>query len=474
MKGSLAAAIALALLGGCSFAPPTERPEMKIPAAYKEAPTPIDGQWKEAAPADGASRGAWWEVFADPALSALVVEAAAANQDLAGAAARVEQSRTLVRSTEAARLPRLDFGASAGGGKPENVGPGARAGTDLPPFERYRVGFSASYELDLFGRVRDSVKAAQADEATQQALYESLLLSLQADVARSYFLVRQLDAELDVVDAALRTREESLALVRHKLAAGAASGFDVVRAEGELEAARTERLALERARAQVEHALAVLLGRTPADFSLAKAPLPAAPPAVPVGLPSALLERRPDIAAAERQLAAANARIGVAKSAFYPLFNLTADAGLASGDLGQLFTWSARTWALGPLAGALMTLPLFDGGRNQANLDRAQAALAEDTARYRETVLRAMGEVEDALVGLRTLTAQSGTAAKTREAAATALGLATTRFDAGAASYLDVLDAERQKLQVERLERQIAADRHLTTVGLIRALGGGW
>jgi NodT family efflux transporter outer membrane factor (OMF) lipoprotein len=319
------------------------------------------------------------------------------------AAARLEQARTLVNTAAADRLPRLDFGASAAAGKAENVGPQARDGRDLPAYERYRFGLAASYEIDLFGRVRDSVQAARADSAAAEALFQSLQLALQAEVARSYFLLRQTDAELGVLTEAVQLRRDAVRLLNAQANAGDISDLDLARAEAELQATRTEQIGLSRTRAELSHALAILLGKAPASFTLAPAALAARPPSVPAGLPSTLLERRPDIAAAENRLAAANARIGVAKAAFYPVLNLTADAGFASGDIGELFSWSARTWSLGPLAGALLTAPLFDGGRNRANLKRAEAALQEETATYRQSVLRAVGEVEDALVGLRTL-----------------------------------------------------------------------
>ena len=463
-----------AALSACSLAPPLERPAVDMPAVYKEALPPLEGQWKEAAPADGLPRGDWWSVFGDPVLSALIVEAGDANQNLAAATARVEQSRALVRTAKAARLPRADLGFGAARAQPANIIPGLPGNLDVPPFDLFQFDVTASYEVDLFGRVRDGVRASQADLGAQQALFESLKLALQADVARLYFLVRQADAELEVVREAIRFRRESLRILERRLAAGDIGELDVVRPRSELANARTDGLDLERTRAQFEHALALLLGRAPAAFTLAPARLPAAPPPVPAGLPSALLERRPDVAAAERRLAAPNARIGVAKAAFYPLLNLTADAGLAAGDIGELFKWSARTWTLGPLAATLVTLPIFDGGRNRANLERAEAALAEETASYRQTVLGAVTEVEDALVGLRTLGAQTDTVRVSQDTAARAVSIAQRRYDAGATGYLDVIDAQREALDIERRQQQIAGARLVTTVALIRALGGGW
>lgn len=473
----LPAGIALAL-SACSLAPPLEVPTADVPDSYKETLPPLhtelEGQWKEATPADAEGRGEWWRVFDDPVLSALVTEAGNANQDLAAAAARVEQSRTLVRTAKAARLPRADLGFGAARSQPTNVIPGLPGNLDVPPYDFFQSEVAASYEVDLFGRVRDGVRASQADFGAQQALFESLKLSLQADVARLYFLLRQTDAEIEVVQEAIRWRREAVRILDRRLGAGDISELDVVRAKGELANAKTDALTLERTRAQYEHALAILLGRAPSSFALQRAPLPALPPAVPTGLPSALLERRPDIAAAERRLAAANARIGVAKAAFYPLLNLTAEAGVAAGDISDLFTWSARTWTLGSLAGTLLTLPIFDGGRNRANLERAEATLAEETASYRQTVLTAVGEVEDALVGLRTLSEQTDTVKLSQDTAARAVSIAQRRYEAGATGYLDVVDAQREALNVDRLGEQIKGARLTTTVSLIRALGGGW
>ncbi len=461
-------------LSACSLAPPLETPAVDVPAAYREALPAIDGTWKEAAPADGETRGEWWQVFNDLLLSALIAEAGSANQNLAAAGARIAQSRALVKTAKADRVPRVDLGAGAARSQPTNVIPGLPGNLDLPPYDLYQARLTASYEVDLFGRVRDAVNASNADLGAQQALFESLRLSLQADVARLYFLIRQTDAEIDVVREAIRFRRETVRILERRLVAGDISELDSVRAKGELANARTDALSLDRTRGQLEHALATLLGRAPAAFSLTPAPLVAAPPAVPAGLPSALLERRPDIAAAERRLAAANARIGVAKAAFYPLLNLTADAGVAAGDIGDLFQWSTRTWTLGSLAGTLLTLPIFDGGRNRANLARAEAALSEEAAVYRQTVLGAFTEVEDALIGLRTLALQTDTVHLSQDTAARAVTIAQRRYEAGATGYLDVIDAQREALGVDRLQQQISGERLATTVALIKALGGGW
>jgi multidrug efflux system outer membrane protein len=248
----------------------------------------------------------------------------------------------------------------------------------------------------------------------------------------------------------------------------------VARAKTELGTTRSDAIALERQRALLEHALAVLLGEPPASFTLATAPLASTMPAIPAGLPSSLLERRPDIAAASRTMAAANARIGVAKAAFFPVLNLTAAGGFESADLGDLFKWSSRTWALGPLVGAILATPIIDGGRNQANLDRSYAVLEESVAGYRQQVLVAFAEVEDNLANVRTLDDQAQAARDAVASAGRAQRIAQVRYNEGATDYLDAIDAQRSLLSVQRLETQIKGARAASTVALIRALGGGW
>ncbi|MBM4226271.1 MAG: efflux transporter outer membrane subunit [Gammaproteobacteria bacterium] len=467
----------LLMLGGCSLAPALPDPAVNTPAAWKESPAQITGDWKVATPADDAARGQWWTVFRDPLLDGLVARASSGNQNLQAALARLEQSRAQVRVASAQRLPRIDLGVGAsriqpsavildsfGGGGPET----------LEDYTQINTRLSASYELDVFGRVRDSVKAAEADFAAQRALYESLTLSLQGDVAQTYFLIRATDEELRVLREGIKLREDTLQLVAARVAAGDTDDFDLERSRAELETARAELEAVARSRAAYEHALAVLCGETPAAFSLAEAPATRALPEIPPGLPSSLLERRPDVAAAERRMIAANARIGVAKAAFYPLINLTANFGVESGGVGELFKWSSRTWALGPIAGPLLSLPIFDGGRNKANLASAEASLDAEVAVYRQTVLDAFVEVEDSLSGLRTLATQRAALTRAVDSAQAASTIAEARFEAGATGLLEVLDARRNLLATQRLGVQVDGARAATTVALVRALGGGW
>lgn len=452
------------LLAGCSLAPKLEQPTVEAPAQFKQLTPEERGRWKTAQPAEAQPRGQWWRAFNDPQLEALELEALAANQSLKIAAARVAQARALVGVANAGRSPRVDAGFG-----PSRIKPSGQA-----PSTAWRGLLTVSYEVDLFGRVADGVAAARSDFEGIQAAFQSVQLALQADVAQTYFALRQADDELALLRDTLELREESVRLLQRRFDLGETNELDLSRARTELATTRSDAIALQRRRAQLEHALAVLLGKAPAAFSLDPAPLAGAMPAIPAGLPSTLLERRPDIAAASRAMAAANARIGVAKAAFFPVINLTAQGGYESGELSELFSWSSRTWALGPLLGTVLTLPIFDGGRNRANLERSYAGLEESVAGYRQQVLVAFAEVEDSLVDVRTLDEQGEAARDAVASAGRALAIAQARYRAGATGYLDVIDAQRSLLAVQRLQTQIRGARAGSTVALIRALGGGW
>jgi multidrug efflux system outer membrane protein len=358
--------------------------------------------------------------------------------------------------------------------KPTGASLGLPPGTDVPPFTVWRGLLTASYEVDLFGRVADSVNAARGDFEASAAVFRSVQLALQADVAQAYFALRATDAELQLLRDTVKLREESAKLLGRRFDLGDIGELDFARAKTELSVARSDAIALERQRAQLEHGIALLLGKPPAEFALAPAQLASDLPGIPAGLPSSLLERRPDIAAAQRTMAAANARIGVAKSAFFPRLNITAAGGFESTELGDLFKWSSRTWLLGPLFGTILSMPLLDGGRNQANLDRSVAVLEESVADYRQRVLAAFAEVEDDLVAIRTLAGQSEAARDAVVSATRAFSIADSRYRAGASSYLDVIDAQRSLLSIQRLDTQVKGARAASTVALIRALGGGW
>lgn len=461
-------------LAACSLAPPLEQPALDVPAQYKELAPAERGTWKTAQPADAVPRGEWWKVFNDPVLEQLESDAIAANQNLKAAAARVMQARALVGVANADRVPRLDAGFGPTRIRSSAASQGLPQGSDVPAATVWRGLLTASYEVDLFGRVSDTISAARSEFEASEATFRSVLLALQADVAQTYFALRATDEEQQLLRDTVRLREDSVRLLARRFDLGDISELDLARAKTELSVAKSDALALQRQRAQLEHGLAVLLGKAPASFGLAAAPLASSVPAIPAGLPSVLLERRPDIAAAQRTMAAANARIGVAKAAFFPLLRLTAQGGFESSELGNLFQWSSRTWVLGPLVGTILSLPLVDGGRNQANLDRSYAVLEESVADYRQRVLAAFAEVEDNLVGLRTLAGQADATRDSVASATRAFKIADSRYKAGATGYLDVIDAQRSLLSIQRLDTQIKGARATSTVALIRALGGGW
>ncbi|HZG20489.1 MAG TPA: efflux transporter outer membrane subunit [Herbaspirillum sp.] len=469
----------LLVLAGCSVAPTYERPSVDTPAAFKEA-APITqtgengSQWKAAQPAEDIARGEWWKIFGDDQLNALEDRAQQANQDLKAAAARLGQARALTRDARSGYFPQIDAGLGATRQRPSPASQGLPADANTQPNTLYRAQLGVSYEVDLFGRVASTVDAATADAQRSEALFHSVLLALQADVAQQYFQVRELDAAAELYRGTVDLRQESLRLVQRRFDEGDISEVDVARARAELASAQSEALGIARQRATAEHALAILLGRTPAEFALPPQPLKRLAISVPAGLPSALLERRPDIAAAERAMAAANARVGVAKSAFFPALNLTGGLGYESAQLGDLFNWSSRTFLLGPLVGTALTMPIFDGGRRQAGVDRARASYEEQVATYRGTVLNAFREVEDNLANLRILDDQNRAQDEAVAASSRAARLSHTQYREGAVSYFNVIDADRTVLQLQRASVTLDGERARSTVNLIRALGGGW
>jgi multidrug efflux system outer membrane protein len=472
----LLALYASLLLAGCSLAPAYERPDAKVPTTFKEeALTAAEASsWQAARPSEQLARGDWWVVFNDAMLDDLEKQAADSNQNLQAAAARLKQSRALQTTVRAGLFPSVDagFGPTRERASPASQGLSDDAG--VPARTLWRAQGTVSYEVDLFGRVSDSVAAASADVQQTEAIFRSVLLALQADVAENYFQLRELDAQGDVFSRTVGLREQTLGIVQHRFEAADVSELDMARARSDLASARSDAMTVQRRRASSEHSLAVLLGKSPAEFAMAASPLKQVDIRIPAGLPSSLLERRPDIAAAERAMAAANARIGVAKSAFFPSLNLTGAGGFESATLGDLFHWSSRTFLLGPLTGTELVLPLFDGGRRSGNLARAQAVYEEDVANYRQQVLAAFREVEDNLSDLRILRDQTGTQAEAVAQSNRATELSRTQYREGAVQFLDVIDAERTMLLSERAAVQLMGAQAVSTVRLIRALGGGW
>jgi multidrug efflux system outer membrane protein len=469
------ALLAALVLAGCA-APELRDPQIDVPSAYKESTLAANSteaaRWKPAQPAEAQPRGEWWKAFNDAALNRLIDEATAANANLAAAAARVKQARALAGIAQADRIPQVGAQFGPQRFRSSAISLGLPAGTAVAPATVWQGQLSASYEVDLFGRVAGNVSAARADAATSEATYRSVLLALQADVAQIYFRLRAADAEQALLNETVRLREENFRINQRRFELGDLGELEPARARTELASTRADAIAVERQRAQLEHALAVLLGKPAASFSAASDPLAetSALPGIPAGLPSDLLERRPDIAAAQRAMMAANARIGVAKSAMFPALRITGAGGGESADLSDLFNWSSRTWIIG----ALLSMPIIDGGRNKANIARSEAALEESVAIYRHSVLTAFAEVEDNLAGLRTLAGQAQALDDAATSARRSAELATKQYQAGRTSFLDVIDAQRNLVAVERSAVQLRGTRATTTVALIRSLGGGW
>ena len=468
--------LAALLLTACAT-PEFRQPAVETPTAFRESQAYVaegaDGaRWKPAQPAEAQPRGQWWLAFEDPALTALVEEATANNANLSVAAARVRQARAIAGIAQADRVPQVGAGIGAQRARPSALDSGLLQGTPTQPVTSYTAQLTASYEVDLFGRVAAGVAAARGDAAASEANYRSVLLALQADVAQTYFRLRALDAELETVARTVRLREESVNVTQRRFDLGDIGEFDLSRARTELATARAEAIGLERQRATAEHALAVLLGKPASHYVAGRSPLLDATtlPTIPAGLPSSLLERRPDIVAAQRAMEASNARIGVARGAMFPALTISAAGGGMGGAFSEVFRWSSRSWVLG----LLTSMPLVDGGRNRANVERSEAVLEESVGIYRQSVLSAFAEVEDNLAGLRILSGQASEIDAAQLAARRAADLAQKLYDAGRSSYLELLDAQRNLAAVERTAVQLRGNRAMTTVALVRALGGGW
>ncbi len=457
---------ALIALSGCAVGPEYTPPRDPAPAAYSEA-----GPWKEPAPRDTLPKDGWWKIFQDPVLDGLEARARAASPTLKAALARYDQALAAARIDRAQLSPSLSVAPSAFrerfSGNRQSPTPSSRFEYTTNSFD---LPLQLSYEIDLFGSLRRALESATASAEAQGAAYQGVLLVLQAGVAQDYFALRSLVAERQLLRENVALLSDALDLVRKLRRGGANSDLDLYQAEAEMETVRAGELASERSISRAEHSLAVLVGESPEGFRVEDGPLAEAAPAVPVGLPSDLLERRPDIAQAERLLAAASARIGVAKAAFFPSIGLTAIGGVNSNDLNTLLTAGSREWAVAPFA----TLPLFRGGANLAGYREARAAYDEALATYRTQVLTGLQEVEDGLSDLRLLGGQADALKAAVAAAQGAVRLSTVRYKAGLVSYIEVIDSQRTLLASEVALTQARADRLTATVFLIRALGGGW
>ena len=463
-----AVALALACIcGACSLAPRYRQPATATPpTVYKE----LDG-WELAKPADGEPKGRWWTVYQDPALDALEAQVTAANQSLKAAFARLQQAHAETRIARAAYFPSLTADASA-----TRTGASVNAPNFFPgeknPANDFIVGADLSYEIDLFGRVRNTVSGARAGAQASAGDAAALELSLEAELASDYFVLRGLDAQQELLDRTVSDYARALELTEDLYHGGAAALSDVQQARAQLETARTLAEDTRMRRAQTEHAIAVLVGRQASGFRLAPRPLEAgaAPPAVDPGLPSQLLERRPDVAAAERRVASANAAIGVARAAYFPTFSLSAALGLESAAPGNWIEAPSRFWSAGPQA----LLTLFDAGLHRAQTAAARAAYDEQVANYRAGVLAAFQDVEDNLAALRQLERESISEGAAVAATKSAFDQAVLRYRGGLVTYLEVVSTENAALAAQLSASDIQTRRFAASVLLIKALGGDW
>jgi multidrug efflux system outer membrane protein len=452
--------ILVLVLAGCA----TSLPKIGADKLPPEAPAEFKEKWTLAAPAATQPRGEWWTAFNDPVLDDLIERANQGNSSVRVAAARLAQARAFVRATDAERSLQVNVGASAARAQ------GIVGGNAGPARSLFIAGADLSYEVDLFGRLSHSSEAALRDADSRQSLLQSARLLVQADVAQNYLALRALDDERALVRGTLSAYRETYALTERRWRAGDVAELDVARAATEVAATESEALALDRRRAQLETALAVLIGEIPSKFSLAEAEWSTALPQIPAGIPSTVLTRRPDVSAAQNTMLAAQSRVGVAKAAYFPNIALTGFAGYGSTDLGELFQWSSRAWLLG----AIFSLPVLDGGRRKAGIEATSADLDGAVARYREQVLVAFKDVEDQLAALRLLGEQSEAQGRAVASAGRTTSLSNTRYRAGYVSQLELLDAQRSELRNRREALQVRSARYQSTVALVRALGGSW
>jgi NodT family efflux transporter outer membrane factor (OMF) lipoprotein len=463
---TLAVAAALAtLLAGCAVGPDYKRPAAEIPASYKEAAP----GWKVAQPADQQDRGDWWTIYQDPQLNALEEKLNTANQTIAQYAAAYRQARALVGEARAAYFPTIGASAGAtrsGTGSSSTGSTSSRSGVS----NSFNVQLDASWEPDLWGSVTRSVNAQKAGQQGAAADLATARLSAQATLAQTYFSLRALDATQQLLDETVAAYQRSLQLTQNQYAAGVAARSDVIQAQTQLQSAQAAAIDNGVQRAQDEHAIAVLVGEPASTFSIPPMPLTATPPAVPAQMPSALLERRPDIASAERKAAAANEQIGVAIAAFFPSLTLSASGGFENSVFSQLLTAPSRFWTLGPQLAAT----IFDAGLRKAQTEAARAAYDADVATYRLTVLTAFQDVEDNLASQRILEREVVVQQQAVESARQALAIVTNEYKAGTVGYVNVLTAQTTAFTAEQKLKSIAGQRMVSSVGLVKALGGGW
>ncbi len=455
----LQAIFVASILAACMVGPDYTTPQVETPDDFKHAP---EGGEPRADPLTGN----WWLLFEDPVLSRLIEDAMAGNFDLAASAQRIEQARSVARIRRADFFPFVSVDPSfnkTGLSKTLETGTG---GT----FTTWGVPLDVAYEFDVFGRIRRGYEASVAETEAVIEDDASLRLVLQTEIALNYFSLRAFDDDIRIVTRTIEVRRESIKILKNRYRLGVISRLPVAQAEAELQSTEALRYSLSRNRARLENAIAVLMGKAPSEVSLAPDPLEDAPPAIPSVLPSVLLTSRPDIRRVERQMAAANARVGVATAAFYPQVSISADVGYASGSFSNLFDVKSFTWGIFPN----IHIPVFEGGRNTAELNRARARYAEVYALYRQSIVQAFGEVEDALVSAALLEKQQTANQEAVQSSEEAYRLSRKQFEGGLINYLSVLDSERTLLDNLRLSSQLRGQRYLSAVALVKAIGGTW
>lgn len=450
--------LSILLLAGCAVGPDYRKPAVDAPAAYKEAQG-----WKTAEPQDRAPRGRWWEIYGDAQLNELVQQVELSNQNIRVAAAQYRQALALLGVARAGYFPSVSGGVSASRGRAASDSGSAVGNTA-------RISLSAAWEADVWGRIGRVVESTQASAAASAADLQAALLSAQATLVQSYLQLRVVDAQRRLLERTAAAYERSLQITRNRYEAGVAGRIDVAEADTQLKSTQAQAIDLGVQRSQLEHAIALLVGKAPADFKLEPSNALPATPDIPVGVPSELLERRPDIAAAERRAAAANAQIGVAQAAYFPALTLGASAGFQNSSFANLIALPNRFWSLGPALAAT----LFDGGARAAQKEQAVAAFDADVAAYRQTVLAGFQEVEDNLSALRILAQEAEVQAQAAKSATESVTLADNQYTAGTVSYLNVVSAQATALGADRNTLDIAGRRLVASASLLKALGGDW
>ena len=448
-------------LSACAVGPDYIRPQAPVATEFKE----VKG-WKTAQPRDTALSGQWWEIFNDPKLNELEQQVAS-NQSLIQAEAQYRQAQGLVQSAQSSLLPVFNLNGSFNNFK------SAQGQNSIIPGVRtlFNNSVAMAWEPDLWGTVRRQIEANTGNAQASAATLQALRLSIQSNLAVAYFQLKVLDAQKTLLDETVAAYQKTLDITKNRYAVGVVAKTDVVQADTQLQSAKAQAINLGVQRAKLEHAIAVLIGKSPAELSLAASALTTQAPAIPVSLPSELLERRPDIAAAERKVAAANAQIGIAKAAYFPTLNLAMSNGFQSTDVGDLFTVARRYWAFGPAAAALT---VFDGGVKNAQYNQAIAGFDASVAAYRQAVLTGFQEVEDNLAALRILEEQAKVQDQAVASANQALALTNNQYQAGTVSYLNVMTAQTAALSNRQTAVQLQGDRLNAAVLLVKAMGGGW